>query len=393
MKEQLESDKSLKILQLPSWYLPESGRFCRDQACFLKKSGIDIDVIANVPLPWRKHKLKVFKYPRKPFFSEEDGLTVYRNYFIRIPQNKKLNDKRWINRTLQLFEQYIKIKGKPDIIHVHVSLWAGYVAFLIKQKYNIPYVLTEHSSVFRPSSNIAPCIESYLTKILSNADYILPVGSLIIPKIKEYIRHKEKSIQIISNIIDPLSFYYKERATRETFTFIAVNSFRQIKAYDILLPAFDIVYEQNPNIRLVIAGKDFETKEFQKLAQKCKHTNQIEFCGFLSSLEVRDRLWESDALVLPSRSESQSISILEALSTGLPVVCTEGVPPEVVSNQQGYRVPVENIQALADAMLKMAETANQFDPKAISRHAHAMADGKVFLEETERIYQQIKSKY
>ncbi|MFX9385586.1 glycosyltransferase, partial [Acinetobacter baumannii] len=53
-----------------------------------------------------------------------------------------------INCGLRLFKEYIKKNGKPDVIHVHSLLNSGYLAFEIYKKYNIPYVITEHSSAF-----------------------------------------------------------------------------------------------------------------------------------------------------------------------------------------------------------------------------------------------------
>lgn len=389
----------LKILQLPSWYLPESGRFCRDQAMLLKRNGVDIDVLANVPLPWRKYKWKVFSFPFKPFFSEEDGLTVLRNYSIRIPRSEKLNMKRWLSKTLQLFDLYVKEKGMPDVIHAHTSFWGGYAAYLIREKYRIPYVLTEHTSFLGYQSDYSrsrlkywykPCLE----KIYTDADYILPVGSWQVDTIKEYKKNDKDNIRVVTNIVYSDLFFYKERERPDKeFVFVALNSFDYYKAYDILLPAYDLVYDKYPHVRLRIAGEGFDSKEFKKLASKCRHADKIEYLGFLSSGQVRDELWNAHALVLPSRSESQSITVLEAITTGLPVVCTEVVPPEVVSEKQGYRVPVEDVGSLAEAMLKMVETIAGFDSEAIAEHALSVAGDQVFISKTKAIYQQVLDTY
>ncbi len=391
MSEKLFNN-SIKILQIPSWYPPNGGEFCRDQAVCLKQAGVNIDVLATTMLPLTKYKFGIFKYPIKPFFSEEDGINVFRKYFWKIPRNEKLNRKRWIRITLNTFEQYISKKGQPDIIHVHASLWAGYVAYLIKVKYGIPYVVTEHNGIFGHSSQytqqkLKPEYNPYLTKIFSNADYILPVGSQQIEKIENFISNKNDcKIEVLSNIIDVDLFAFKKRTRNENFVFFAANGFHYYKAYDILFQAFDIVCEENLNIKLRIAGGGFQGDEFQKLMRKSLHADKIFFCGLLSLEGVRNELWKADAFVLPSRAESQSIAVAEALSTGLPVVCTEVVPPEVVGREQGYRVPVDNPEALADAMLKMAETIDSFYPELISQQAQQMANKETFVSKTKKIY-------
>ena len=47
----------------------------------------------------------------------------------------------------QIFRKYINENGRPDVIHVH-SFLAGELALWIKQEFEIPYVITEHSSSF-----------------------------------------------------------------------------------------------------------------------------------------------------------------------------------------------------------------------------------------------------
>ncbi len=96
--------------------------------------------------------------PFSSFYTEEDGLSILRNYQWLIPKLPQYNIKYWIKKTYQLTEKYIKEKGKPDIIHVHFTMWGGYVAYLIKEKYEIPYIITEHHSIFSNKSEYSKTI-------------------------------------------------------------------------------------------------------------------------------------------------------------------------------------------------------------------------------------------
>ena len=383
----------MKILQIPYWYPPEGGEFCQDQAVLLKKSGIDIDVLANIQMPWRKYGFKIFaKLFARPFFAQEGNLEVLRNYFWRIPKMKKKNTKRWISKTLKLVDLYIEKKGKPDIIHVHVALWAGYVACLVKKKYDIPYVITEHYSIFSNKSEFSrrsfkDWYSDYLNAAYSNTDYILPVSHQIINTINQF-SSGNRNICVISNILDNQLFTYKEKNfQRDKFVFFTANSYNLAKAYDVLLKAFEIVCKQKQNVELRIAGRKFDNIVIERLLTKNKNSKgKIKFCGFISCTEVRDELWNADAFVLASRAESQSIATLEALCTGLPIVCTEVVPEEVAIPMTGYRVQVDNPQVLADAMLLMIENYKKFDTLAISNHAHQITDPDLFIEKTKKIY-------
>lgn len=385
--------KPYRILQLPSWYLPEGGEFCRDQSLFLKRKGLEVHILANVALPWKKYKLKALTFPWHSFESMEDGLLTFRYYYRRIPKLDKANILAWSKRTMILFDEYVKIYGKPDLIHAHSCMWGGYAAYLIKQKYDIPYVITEHRGRFGLRSTLAkegfiPVYKPFLEKGFSNASYVIPVSQQLIAKIKEFLL-KEVPIEVVSNILDTDFFHYLPRERTDNFTFITVNSFSQPKGYDILLPAFDRLCNNIPNVMLVIVGDNFEDKTFQKILSGCMHRDRIVFTGWKDSRGVLSELQKADSFVLASRVEAQSIAVLEAMSTGLPVVCTEVVPEAIVTPKEGYRVPVEDVAALADAMKTMIFNRDKFDYKAISAHVNSVSGPDVVTEQLISIYEKV----
>lgn len=384
---------NIRILQLPSWYLPEGGQFCKDQAIFLKQKGIEVHILANVVLPWKKYRLKAVTAPWKSFEAVEDGVLTYRYYYRRLPKQNIGNIKTWCNRTVKLFDEYVEKYGKPHLIHVHSCTWGGYAAFLIKEKYGIPYVITEHRGIFGMRSSLAkksfiPDYTPFLEKGFSNSSYIIPVSDQQIPKIKEFLQ-KDVPIKTISNILDTSFFHYMPREPKDTFTFVSVNGFYDVKGYDILLPAFDLVCDKMKNVRLRMVGENFEQKAFQDILSNCRNKELIAFTGWLEPDGVLKELHEADAFVMSSRVEAQPIAILEAISTGLPVVCTEVVPEAVVSYNEGFRVPVEDVTALANAMMEMIANRNRFDGKAISAHAASVAGPDVVIESLISIYRQI----
>jgi L-malate glycosyltransferase len=174
--------KDKHILLLPSWYLPEGGQFCRNQAQILCEHGVKANILANVSIPWRKYGWKSLKFPWFSFTSKEEGLLVFRKFSLRIPRLKAFNGILWSWQTLSMFDQYVKENGKPDLIHVHSVLWGGYAAYLINKKRSIPYVITEHRGVFGESCEYAKrqfedLQTPYMEKAFSNAKVIIPVST------------------------------------------------------------------------------------------------------------------------------------------------------------------------------------------------------------------------
>lgn len=385
--------KQYKILILPSWYLPEGGQFCKDQALFLKERGLDVHILANVALPWRKYKFKALTLPWRSFESVEDGVLTYRNYYRRIPRLEKANINAWSKRTLMLFDEYVKKHGMPDVIHAHSSMWAGYVAYLIKQKYGVPYVVTEHRGRFGMRSSLAkecflPMYTDFLKESFSNASYLVPVSDQLIPKIKEFLT-KDVPIKTVSNIVDTSLYRYTPRQSKESFTFVAINSYDVVKGYDILLPAFDMLCDKCNKVLLRIAGDNFDSRDFQDILSRCKHKERITFTGWLDAPKVLTELQGADGFVLSSRLEAQPISVLEAISTGLPVVCTEVVPASIITENEGFRVPIEDVCALSQAMLLLVEQRGSFNDKEISMHASSIASPEVVIDKLIEIYDEV----
>ena len=92
------------------------------------------------------------------------------------------------------------------------------------------------------------------------------------------------------------------------------------KGVDILVSSFK---ELNFDGKLVIIGSGPYENEFRQLISNYGMTNDVVFTGFLEDTEVYALLMGAELYCLPSRWESFSISTLEAMAAGLPVICSK----------------------------------------------------------------------
>ena len=370
----------MRVLELPSWYLPQGGHFVRHQALALREQGVEVAILTNVTMPWGEYIRHAFdgRYPLRPFFTEEEGIPVLRHYFRAIPKGGIANIRLWAKQTARLYDLYVSRYGHPDIIHVHSSTWGAYAASLIKKKWGTPYIVTEHRGMFGCRCQMAqdffvPAYDPFLREGFSNADYIIPVGDLLIPKIREYLT-QEVPIQVVSNIVDTDFFVpVTEPKPHTPFRWISVNGYYPVKGYDILLPAFDTVCDSGADVTLTLVGENFEQAGFQAILAQCRHKDKIRFTGELNREGVRRELHNADALVISSRVESQSVVVLEALSCGLPIAATEVVPSYTLPKESGIRVAVEQPDLLADAMIQVMNRYASFSPELAHAHAARMA--------------------
>ena len=130
---------------------------------------------------------------------------------------------------------------------------------------------------------------------------------------------------------------------------IAVGRLVPVKGLDVLLSAFALVQKDAPMARLVLVG---EGPERARLSSQIASLGLEDVVHMLGQRNDTARLLQmSDIFCLPSRSEGLSISLLEAMAAGLPVVATGvGATPEVVTGDVGIVVPPESPVELADAL-------------------------------------------
>jgi glycosyltransferase involved in cell wall biosynthesis len=110
--------------------------------------------------------------------------------------------------------------------------------------------------------------------------------------------------------------------------------------------------------------------------------------GLLDRAAVRELLYQSDALVLASRSEVQPLVLLEAMSTGIPVISTECIPQSLRIEGGCTIVPVNDADALAKAMRQMVEHYD-FDGKAVSEAVSRLASPAVIGQKLTALFSEL----
>jgi glycosyltransferase involved in cell wall biosynthesis len=156
-----------------------------------------------------------------------------------------------------------------------------------------------------------------------------------------------------------------------------------LKGYDVLFAAIMRLRQQGLNVELHIAGKDTDSAECRsQIAEGMKSY------GLLDKEGVRRLLYNCDVLVLATRGETQGLVILEALSTGIPAISTEAIPPSVRPSEGCVFVPVDDAEALADAM-KRAMSGPQPEGLLLSEHVRQFASPEVVGRQLSELFRSI----
>jgi glycosyltransferase involved in cell wall biosynthesis len=379
----------MHILEIPSFFPPCGGLFCLDQAKALSALGHEVRILSNVQLGATLNTKDYFTLPIGRYEHEMDGITVYQSYQRGLPKVIRYNVHRWVNIVCSMYMDYTKKYGKPDILHAHCAKWAGFAAMLLSKRYHIPYVITEHLSKLLFEEEFGPAPSDawqipMLRKAYNAASMVVPVSEELVSDIAAYFgnNYRWKSL---SNIVDTQFFAYKSRPalSGRSFRFCCLANYWPLKGYDVLFAAIMRLRQQGLNVELHIAGKDTDSAECRsQIAEGMKSY------GLLDKEGVRRLLYNCDALVLATRGETQGLVILEALSTGIPAISTEAIPPSVRPSEGCVFVPVDDAEALADAM-KRAMSGPQPEGLLLSEHVRQFASPEVVGRQLSELFRSI----
>ncbi len=174
---------------------------------------------------------------------------------------------------------------------------------------------------------------------------------------------KTKSMTIY-NGVDTDIFYPKRDTSirgelglkKENFLVGAIGNIRPAKGYDLFLRAARIIYDQHPECRFVVAGQG-SGELYDSLLQLRKKLNLDEVFCFLGFQNDAPRFLNNlDIYCLPSTSEGFSISTIEAMACGLPVVATRsGGPEEIISDNKDGKLVQADVGEIAQGIICLIE--------------------------------------
>lgn len=173
---------------------------------------------------------------------------------------------------------------------------------------------------------------------------------------QEYFSKKvQKKGQIIANPVRT-NLPEPHKGERKK-TIVCVGRLEPQKNHKLLLLAFAAVNKQHPEYVLHIYGRGSLENELKQLASQLSISKTVIFEGFRK--DVLTDIIDAGMFVLSSDYEGMSNSLLEAMAVGLPVISTDcpcGGSRLCISNgENGYLVPVKDVDALATAMLTIIE--------------------------------------
>ena len=264
---------------------------------------------------------------------------------------KKLN--REIRDAFSLIHYLLKDKD-IKIVHIHTSSYQGFwrysIHVLISKIFFRKVILHIHGGGFNKFYNGQNLIKKhYIRRILSSVNAIIALT----PKWNDFFLQivPNQRIFTISNAVMPLNDLPK-RYTGNKINILFLAGLNKDKGiYDFLEGIKKL--GKVSNLQFLIAGFGPEEK---KVKQICKKLKNVAFVGPVFGKKKEQIYINSDFYVLPSYVEGLPVSLLEAMSAGLPVITTPvgGIPDVINDGENGFLIQPGNVYALKEKILELA---------------------------------------
>lgn len=290
-----------------------------------------------------------------------------------------------------------------DVIHTHTEFAVGTFARLIAKQYNIPLVHTYHTMYEEYIYYItkgyfdgaSKKLVEYLTLFLCDKT----VEELIVPTKKTYDLFKEKykvkrDVHIIPSGIDVTRFYKENvdllsikslkkelNIKKDDFVILFVGRIAKEKSIDFLIKNLKTILKKVPKARMIIVGDGPDMNELALLVRESKLDKHVTFTGKVPWSEIPKYYQLANVFVTASKTETQGLTVIEAMAAEKPVVAIkdesfelvmkdkqDGLFFETKEEYQRLIIDLYNNPSYAKMIAKQARiTANAYNPEVYAK--------------------------
>lgn len=378
-----------KVLFLASWYPtrinPTNGNFIEKHAECIALSN-DVRLIHVCLDPNQQERISQ-EITNKPFFSQ----IIYLNKSSIPFLAKPINYYRIFDVYLKAIKAIIEQGFSPQVVHANVIFPIGVIALMLKWRYKIPYIITEHWTGFLSYSKVKiGRIQKLMMRLIAtNSSCLCPVSEdLKNAMIKCGLKAAYK---VIPNVVDTHIFVpniIEKRNSRARILHISSLKEEQ-KNFRLLLQALANIRKLKSDFELHVAS-DGIWEQYQHEIETLELHNHIFFHGNLSTYSVAELMNTADFFVLTSNYENLPCVLVESLACGVPVISTRvGGVAEIINEENGILIPPNDIESLTNAILKMLDNYSIYDNEKMHQNAVAQFSYEAISKVYSGLYEDI----
>ena len=267
-----------------------------------------------------------------------------------------------IHRIVKEIEQTVDMK-KIHCILAGTVYSDGFAAYLLHQKYNIPYSVAVRETDVTYQMKWRPYLNSLVRKVLENTTKVIFLSPSYRTYLDKFECDHEKYIDIPNGVND---YWFKEEDTQRTthspLSLIFVGEICKRKNVTTVINVVSELNKHNIHTVLHIVGTGNEEQRCRTMANEMGISNCIYFHGWINGKgEIKKIYDQADIFVMPSLRETFGTVYIEAISQGLPVIytCGQGIDGYFDQGTIGYAcdpLDIDDIEKAIERIVKNYQT-------------------------------------
>ena len=252
-------------------------------------------------------------------------------------------------------------------VHVHTPVASFLTRFACRNRKDLKVLYTAHGFHFFKGAPAKNWIIYYLLEKIAArwTDTLITMNDEDYDSAKKLKLKNKNSVYKVRGIGLDLNKFLPQKVEtknglreeyhyhRDDFILIYVGELSYRKHQDLLIEAIGRVKGEIPNIKLLLVGDGELAAQYKELVVKLELEKTVEFLGYRKDIPHLIRL--SDVAISTSRQEGLPVNVMEAMSTGLPLIVTDcrGNRDLVRHGSNGFVVGVDDTEACAEAIKQL----------------------------------------
>lgn len=252
---------------------------------------------------------------------------------------------------------------KPDIMFAEWLIPAGFLARLLSFASNVPYCCRAlGSDVYQAAEN--SLFRPIIKHIAKNSSLLFADGFDLCARTSALAGGKACHFAATARHLDSKRSDFSFPDDSNRFTFCCIGRLHPVKGQDILIKACNILRGRGISFRCYLVGYGAEKDNLERLIESFSLQKDVILTGQLEDGDIAYLLQKTDCAVIPSRSESIPMILMEAVAAGKPLILTAVGDMGFLAQKYklGYTISSEDYDKLAEALISMSDqnTRNSF---------------------------------
>ena len=306
---------------------------------------------------------QIIRIPSVPFFAFKDRRIAYRGF----------------STALEIARQY-----QLDIIHTQTEFSLGLLGVWIAKELRIPVVHTYHTQYedyvryIAKGMVIRPSMVKYIVRgFMSDLDGVICPSEIVYDLLMKYKVKVEK--RVIPTGIELAKFERPEITSeniadlrdklgiaKDETMLLSLSRVSYEKNIQAILAALPAVLEENPDVKLVVAGDGPYLSDLKAQAKRLNIIDVVIFTGMIAPSETALYYKAADFFISASTSETQGLTYLESLASGTPIIAHGNPYLDNVINDKMFGTLYYEERDLAGAILEAVIATPDLDEKSLA---------------------------